>query len=93
MFKNRTFQKQTLRCDSEMPLKAPIAFFDNSLSYGSSIDEELIELTAHLEAENDDTDEDDAILDHDDNEFIRSEIEEQKRQKKNCKIYQVISNS
>ena len=71
-----------------MPLKAPIAFFDNSLSYGSSIDEELIELTANLDCENDDTDEDEAVLDHDD-EFIRREVEEQKRQKKNCKIYQV----
>ena len=73
-----------------MPLRAPIAFFDNSLSYGSSIDEELIELTANLEAENDDTDEDEDILDHDDNDFIRNEIEEQKRQRKNCKIYQVF---
>ena len=34
-----------------MPLKAPIAFFDNSLSYGSSVDEELIELTANYENE------------------------------------------
>ena len=72
-----------------MPRRAPIAFFDNSLSYGTSIDEELIELTANLEAENDDTDEDDAILDDDENEFIRNDIEEQKRRKKNCKIYQV----
>ena len=32
-----------------MPRRAPIAFFDNSLSYGSSGDEELVELTANID--------------------------------------------
>ena len=72
-----------------MPLKAPIAFFDNSLSYGSSVDEELIELTANYENENeDDTDDNIDIIEEDDNN-VRDIMEERKRQKRNCKIYRV----
>ena len=44
-----------------MPLKAPIAFFDNSISYGSSVDEELIELTANYENEDDDDTDDNMV--------------------------------
>ena len=36
-----------------MPRRAPIAFFDNSLSYGSSGDEELVELTANIDQASD----------------------------------------
>jgi len=44
-----------------MPLKAPIAFFDNSISYGSSVDEELIELTANYENDDDDDTDDNMV--------------------------------
>ena len=88
-----------------MPLKAPIAFFDNSLSYGSSVDEELIELTANYENEvklmspisrlegsvfgqDADTDDGGEILENDD-EIKRIALEEKRKQRRNCKIYQV----
>ena len=74
---------------SKMPLKAPIAFFDNSLSYGSSVDEELIELTANYENEDDDTDDNIDLIEEDADEFTKNNIEEKRRKKKNCKIYQV----
>ena len=86
-----------------MPLKAPMAFFDNSLSYGSSVDEELIELTANFDNEvnnqidlqpdsdhsqEDDTDEGGEALE-DDDEIKKAAIEEKRKQRRNGKIYQV----
>ena len=86
-----------------MPLKAPMAFFDNSLSYGSSVDEELIELTANFDNEvnnqidlkpdsdhlqEDDTDEGGEALE-DDDEIKKAATEEKRKQRRNGKIYQV----
>ena len=48
MFLTNIFQPVSL-CNVMMPRRAPIAFFDNSLSYGSSGDEELVELTANID--------------------------------------------
>ena len=72
-----------------MPLKAPIAFFDNSLSYGSSVDEELIELTANYDKNDEDDTDDNIDIIEEDETNIRDIMEERRRQKRNCKIYKV----
>ena len=87
-----------------MPLKAPFAYFDNrsesevwdflyslnSLSYASSGDEELVELTANFDDDDDDDYEEESSGFRKGNELIDKEIiEERRRQKENCKMYEV----
>ena len=72
-----------------MPLKAPIAFFDNSLSYASSGDEELIELTANFDDEEDECGEDSSAFHFDNETFEKDKISERRQQKSNCGVYEV----
>ena len=73
----------------KMPLKAPIAFFDNSLSYASSGDEELIELTANFDDEEDEGGEDSSAFQFDNDSLDKDEIDERRQQKSNCGLYEV----
>ena len=73
----------------KMPLKAPIAFFDNSLSYASSGDEELIELTANFDDEEDEGGEDSSAFQFDNASLDKAQIDERRQQKSNCGLYEV----
>ena len=73
----------------KMPLKAPIAFFDNSLSYASSGDEELIELTANFDDEEDECGEDSSAFHFDNENFEAEKIEERRQQRSNSRLYEV----
>ena len=72
-----------------MPLKAPIAFFDNSLSYASSGDEELIELTANFDDDEDEVGEDSSAFQFDNESFDKDKIDERRQQASNCEVYEV----
>ena len=72
-----------------MPLKAPIAFFDNSLSYASSGDEELIELTANFDEEEDECGEDSSAFHFDNESFDADKLDERRQQRSNCEVYEV----
>ena len=74
---------------AKMPLKAPIAFFDNSLSYASSGDEELIELTANFDDEEDECGENSSAFHFDNESFDKDKIDEARQQKSNCGLYEV----
>ena len=73
----------------KMPLKAPIAFFDNSLSYASSGDEELIELTANFDDEEDDCGENSSAFHFDNESFDKDQLGERRQQRSNCDVYEV----
>ena len=73
----------------KMPLKAPLAFFDNSLSQNEDYeDEELIELTANFD---DDSleDDDDATVDSWNTADLEEQEREEKRREKYFNIYKV----
>ena len=73
----------------KMPLKAPLAFFDNSLSQNEDYEhEELIELTANFD---DDSleDDDDATVDSWNTADLEEQEREEKRREKYFNIYKV----
>ena len=72
-----------------MPLKAPIAFFDNSLSYASSGDEELIELTANFDDEEDECGENSSAFHFDNESFDKDKIDEKRQKASNYEVYEV----